>query len=418
LRLGEAMVKDGQISSETLAKALERQIIFGGRLGTNLVEMGAVTEEALAKFLGKVLGVPYAGPDKFKDIPQDAIDAFPTELAKKYTAFPIFRERARLHLAMKDPNDITVIDELRFIVGLDIKTYIASEIRIMYALEKFYGIKRNLRYISILDEEDKKPAPGGVQMFTKTAPPPPPVKEPEPEPQPQTPEPPEPPEPDDEPEIDYTAQPVKFEWPEPEVISQPDMSQPSAPQPQALQQPVQPSVQPTPVQAAPVQPAAPEDPYAVLANPPDREAIAGAVVAAAAVEVSRAVLFLARGNAVAGWRAAGTGLSDDMAAGMSLPIGEQCIFKSVIEEKATYKGPVLRVPDNAALLEHLGGKGPQEAAAIPLVIRGKVVGVLYADDGEGSIIRAGGFDRLTALMAKASMSLEILILKTKILSEA
>jgi hypothetical protein len=172
------------------------------------------------------------------------------------------------------------------------------------------------------------------------------------------------------------------------------------------------------VQPVPVQPAAPENPYAILANPSDREAIAGAVVKAAAAEVSRAVLFLVRGNAVAGWRAAGKGLSDEMVAGISLSIGEQCIFKSVIEEKSTYKGPVLRVPDNMTMLEHLGGKGPQEAAAIPLIIKGKVVGVLYADDGEGSIIKKGGFDKLTALMAKASMSLEILILKTKILSEA
>ena len=53
---------------------------------------------------------------------------------------------------MKDPNDIALVDELRFVLGIEIKGYIASEIRILYALEKYYGIKRDLRYVSILEE--------------------------------------------------------------------------------------------------------------------------------------------------------------------------------------------------------------------------------------------------------------------------
>ena len=131
MRLGEGMVKEGLITNDQLAKALERQIIFGGRLGTNLVEMGAVSEETLAKYLSKALGVPYAEPDKFEDVPQEVHDALPPELAEKYTAFPIARERNRLHLAMKDPNDMAALDDLGFIVGLTIKPYIASEIRIL-----------------------------------------------------------------------------------------------------------------------------------------------------------------------------------------------------------------------------------------------------------------------------------------------
>ena len=94
MRLGEAMVKEGLITNDILARALERQIIFGGRLGTNLVEMGAISEENLAKFLSKTLHVPYAEPAQFENVPQDALDAFPGELASKYTAFPILKERS------------------------------------------------------------------------------------------------------------------------------------------------------------------------------------------------------------------------------------------------------------------------------------------------------------------------------------
>ncbi|HLB25138.1 MAG TPA: hypothetical protein VJM83_02295, partial [Nitrospirota bacterium] len=153
MRLGEAMVKEGLITGDLLARALERQIIFGGRLGTNLVEMGAISEENLARFLGKVLNVPYAGPENFEDVPQEVLEAVPAELAAKYTVFPIKKERSRLHLAMKDPNDMARIDELQFALGANVSGYIASEIRIVYALEKYYGVKRDLRYISVLDEE-------------------------------------------------------------------------------------------------------------------------------------------------------------------------------------------------------------------------------------------------------------------------
>ncbi len=117
MKLGEAMIKEGLITNDALARALERQIIFGGRIGTNLVEMGAISEENLAKFLGKVLGVPYAGPMQFEDVLQDAIDSVSAEQAQKYTIFPLKKERSRLHLAMKDPNDFAVVDELRFIFG-------------------------------------------------------------------------------------------------------------------------------------------------------------------------------------------------------------------------------------------------------------------------------------------------------------
>ena len=148
------MVKEGLITNDTLARSLERQIIFGGRLGTNLVEMGAISEENLARFLGKVLGVPYAEPAQFEEVSQDALDAVKAELVQKYIIFPLKKERSRLHLAMKDPNDIALVDELRFVLGTEIKGYIASEIRIVYALEKYYGIKRNLRYVSILEDEE------------------------------------------------------------------------------------------------------------------------------------------------------------------------------------------------------------------------------------------------------------------------
>ena len=57
-RLGEILVREGACSEPSVRDALKNQIIFGGRLGTNLLEIQAVTEDALAKALGKQHALP------------------------------------------------------------------------------------------------------------------------------------------------------------------------------------------------------------------------------------------------------------------------------------------------------------------------------------------------------------------------
>lgn len=401
MRLGEAMVKEGLINNDILAKALERQIIFGGRLGTNLVEMGAISEETLAKFLSKTLLVPYAEPSKFENIPQEALDAFPSELASKYTACPIGKERSRIHLAMKDPNDITGLDEIRFITGLDPKAYIASEIRIVFALEKYYGIKRDLRYISLLDEDKPQAPPAFRAPFfahpaAKAAPAPLP----------------KPPEPEhylgDESQIEsYTFHDTALKY---EQEASPEPQAPPAPEPVSEPVPVQ-FARASVVQVGHHVPT--PSPCEALASPVDREQIAEALLAGALRHLSRAALFLVKGGVVTGWKAGGAGLDTGMVAAVTVGLDGQSIFKEVVEEKSNYKGPVLMVPQNMQLLASLGGVYPQEAIACPLVIKGKVVSVLYGDNGQDSMIK--NVEELIGLMTKGSMSLEILILKNKIL---
>ncbi len=353
MKLGEAMIMAGLIDNVTLAKALERQVIFGGRLGTNLVEMGAIPEETLAKFLGKMLGVPYAGPDRFESVPQEVLDSVPAATVEKYLAFPIGRERSRVHLAMKDPNDIATVDELRFVIGIDIKPYIASEIRIVYALEKYYGIKRDLRFVNVLEDEREMESagtpsrvPGDSAGEVKAAP----AQIPAP----------------------YAANP------------------PAASQVAGLLE--------------------------ALASPVDTEQIAGVVVSGVSAHLSRVMLLKVKDREVTGWKAGGPGVDESLLPGLRITLDTPSIFRDVVEDRHTYKGPVLPVPQNLALLEALGGGAPLEAVACPLVIKGRVMGVLYGDNGEGSLIGHERMQSVGNIVAKAAMSFEMLLLKQKILS--
>src|SRR5512142_202284 len=85
-RLGEILVKMGACSDAAVRDALKNQIIFGGRLGTNLLELQAVTEEALAKALGQQHGLPSVhGPQQLDPA---ALALVTPEIADRYDVIP------------------------------------------------------------------------------------------------------------------------------------------------------------------------------------------------------------------------------------------------------------------------------------------------------------------------------------------
>jgi hypothetical protein len=153
MKLGESLVKEGLITPQQLTMALERQVIFGGRIGTNLIELGIIKEEDLLHFLSKYFRLPPAPLKELNSIPDDVISALGKEIVDKYKIIPFKKDKKRLHVAMLNPKDIKVIDELRFSTGFDIVPYVLTELRLLFALEKYYGIKRDLRYISISERE-------------------------------------------------------------------------------------------------------------------------------------------------------------------------------------------------------------------------------------------------------------------------
>ena len=153
MKLGEAMVKSGLITRDQLRQALERQVIFGGRIGTNILELRIITEGDMLSFLSSYLKVPAAKESDLNDIAAEVIGIISHELAEKYKALPFRKDRNRLHVAMLNPREIASIDEMRFLTGIDIIPYIVSDLRMYYSLEKYYGIKRDLRYISIFGNE-------------------------------------------------------------------------------------------------------------------------------------------------------------------------------------------------------------------------------------------------------------------------
>ena len=137
-RLGELLIKRNYITPDQLKKASEEQKLKGGRLESNLVRLGYIKEDELLSFLSAQYRVPSVKISKM-EINPGVIKLIPSSLSKKYFIIPINRVGPKLTLAMADPSNIVVIDEIKFMTGFNVEPVVASETEIIDAVKKYYG---------------------------------------------------------------------------------------------------------------------------------------------------------------------------------------------------------------------------------------------------------------------------------------
>jgi hypothetical protein len=318
LKLGEALVKDSLMTREQLRLALERQVIFGGRIGTNIVELGILTEKDLSAFLSRFFKIPAVDPIQLAAVDPEVIACISRELAEKYKVVPFKKDRNRLHVAILDPRSMESADEMRFITGYDIVPYVITELRLLYALEKYYGIERDLRYISVFVKEEERET----------------TRE----------------------DAKAQLQKVKLEF----------------------------------------------------ANVKDREEIIGILLNESRRIALRAAVFILKGNRLIGWKARGIDVEK-----FNTPVAPNSVFSEVINKKTYYRGPLLKIPGNEPLISLLSGT-PQDCLIIPIHIRDKVIALLYADNGNSSVLSAS-LTYFDTLISMTSLSFEIVILRKKLL---
>ena len=137
-RLGELLIKRNYITAEQLKRASDEQKLKGGRLESNLVRLGYIKEDELLSFLSAQYRVPSVKISKM-EINPNVIKLVPSSLSKKYFIVPINRMGPKLTLAMADPSNIVVIDEIKFMTGFNVEPVVASETEIIDAIKKYYG---------------------------------------------------------------------------------------------------------------------------------------------------------------------------------------------------------------------------------------------------------------------------------------
>ncbi|MFO8111158.1 MAG: PilT/PilU family type 4a pilus ATPase [Desulfosalsimonadaceae bacterium] len=122
-RLGEALIKNGLITSDQLQKALKRRTQVDMPLGSILIEMGFLRTNDLLVILSRKFGVPFVNLFTM-DIEQRVLDFIPTEKMLRYKILPVSVEDNTLTLAMISPQDFVTISDLEFTIGKTIKPVI------------------------------------------------------------------------------------------------------------------------------------------------------------------------------------------------------------------------------------------------------------------------------------------------------
>jgi type IV pilus assembly protein PilB len=142
-KLGEILVRENLITTQQLREALEYQRTSGGRLGSNLIKMGFLSEEIITAVLSRQYGVPSVNLEMFR-IDTDVIDLIPQETAQKYAVLPISKVGATLTLAMADPTNVFAMDDIKFMTGLNVEPVVVSEASVLQSIAKYYNRTRDL----------------------------------------------------------------------------------------------------------------------------------------------------------------------------------------------------------------------------------------------------------------------------------
>jgi hypothetical protein len=380
MRLGELLLAEGLLTPESLEEGLESQVIHGGRLGTNLVEMGKVSEQDLARCLGRLHNMPFASGEMVPD--PKALKLVDLDHADDKDYLPMRLDATRLSVAITNPRDVATLDEIAFRTGKRVMPVVIPEFR-MNQLQRRYS--RSFRPIRVIDLESVRPAASAPAPAGPARPAAPELQRPaasadlmgeeefqsmyaqalsggrERAVEPSAPEPPPP--------LAVPEPPAAPPPPAPLALTQPAPS----PEPQV--------VLPPPAPARPLTPLTFAQAQAELARSSDREDVAAIILRFALGKWRRNLLLSVQGDLVTGWHGLGSSVRDAAVRRIGIALRNPSTFKLVRDTRSHFVGPVKADAAAAVFYKMLGGGAPTTAVILPLLVRGKVVHMLYVDNG-------------------------------------
>lgn len=312
----------GLISYEGVEEGIKAQVIYGGRIGTNLVDIGLITEEQLCKALEKSYGLP-STQLRPEDIEEEAVRAIPEKFIRQHKVFPFKKKRLAVSLAMVDPSKRSAIADISFTTGYIIKPHVVPEKRLDEALEHWFEMPIPWRYTESY-EEDVAPE---------------------------------------------------------DVLA-------------ALNRPIE------KLSAAEAE--------RLLDTAQFGKQIPNAVLGFAKNVFERAMLFVVRKDELIGLDGFSPPRRAGFAEGYRVDLTAPSILAEVVQGGGTFRGPLPERDVEEDLVDFIGGTAPASAFVASIVLRGRVVNVLYGDAGPHRDI-PGDLGALIVFLTQAARAYERLI---------
>ena len=370
---GKYLLKKAIVSPDQLEEATQALVLVGGRLGTNLVELGHLGMDELDRHLADHLGVPAPPKDWLEGPSPAAVAAVPGPLRKRHQILPLALEDRTLHMALANPWDADAVDEVAFATGLTIKTYVLSEVHLEYLRERHLGVPRERRFAHIEPHWAMKPRKrkGGRRVLQEGSAAAAereeaerhreefgirPLGEQE--------------------ELidDGTFTSLHENWKithpsdteELELVTEVSEGEDESPAPQPPLRAL------TPGEVARLE--------AEIAAAPDREVIALHALRIALHHASAAAIFVVHRGVIRGYRAAGADIAEHIE-GLLVPVASPSLLSQAVAQGIGFRGAPPEAGIDQQIFRALGRSDAVDVAILPVRIRDRVVNLLYVDNG-------------------------------------
>ncbi|PYT07031.1 MAG: hypothetical protein DMF49_09365 [Acidobacteria bacterium] len=422
-RIGQILIRKGKITREQLLEALRTQEFFGGYLGSHLINLGYLDEASLSSTLAEIHGVPSVSYKELRAVARDVASVLTPGLAQKFSVVPLKIEGTRLTLAMTNPHDAAAMAEIASATGLQVVPHVAPEFRIAQALEKLYRVRREgKRRIVVKSEPALAESPPSISRTAAGSPAS--VRATQ------------------EADLGLDGLPLSATGVVPEMDA--PLSSGAAPHktearqesyPKSLRDwrefddepeegeaaiaEMEPEAPPSPPPARVgglEAPATLEEVAERLSRATTREEICRPLVQFMARHFGRAAMLAVLPDRTRVLDAAGEGVSAEMAREFSLPTGLPSLFEPLRSGKSFHLGPVGALhPGTRLFFAAVGGAPPPSALVLPVLVRGRPVALLYADNRSSEIgpVDLAVWRRLSSI---ASVALETELLRRKLRS--
>jgi type IV pilus assembly protein PilB len=168
VKIGEMLVRQGRLDEDQLRSALAHQRRWGGRLGRAIVSLGFLPEPTFLEALSEQLGARFVTIGR-RPVAPEVLRLVPEKLIRSRHVLPLERlqesRRGPLVVAVSDPGDLGVVDEISFATGLDVRLVLAGDADLTMAIDRLLGgAERSERYEAIDLPEDTSPLSGAWSL--------------------------------------------------------------------------------------------------------------------------------------------------------------------------------------------------------------------------------------------------------------
>ena len=417
--LAALLVDEGVVAAKEMERALERQFQAGGALDTALLELGLADEPRLLPYLARAAGLPLAPDSAWTQVDARARRVFPSKVSERHGLAPFALDGRELSLVATYPVDVGLLDEISFMLSLHLTPHVGPEWRVRELIHRLYGTPLPPRLTSlaagapqaqasaggpgsgppdgaggeaeeaglpVADEEAAAPPPAPQVGFALDEAEPEPlaaalaaalddiditVEEPEAEPSPPA------------PAAEARAAPAPAAQAGPVAEASPALAPAAAPEPEA---PAEEQEEPPPLDRTAPPRWTLDDARAALDAAVHRDQIVLAALRYTRDFFEHAALFAVTHDAIVGHDALGDEAAREHARGTAIYASDPGMFRTVLETRSPYLGPVDAQPSgNSAVLAGLGRGAPRTVLVFPVLLRDRPVCILYADNGEAPV---------------------------------